>query len=70
MIEMSFKYNLLQSVAISHRTEHESYDEDHGHDGVLAWVVLPPWRGSDVVAMKMILVTTLMLLVIMMMMRW
>ena len=26
-----------------HRTEHESYDEDHGHDGVLAWVVLAPW---------------------------
>ena len=49
MTEMSFKYNLLQSVAISHRTEHESYDEDHGHDGVLAWVVLPPWYwcGGD-----------------------
>ena len=38
-----FQMQLLQSVAISQRTENKSYDEDHGHDGVFAWMVLPPW---------------------------
>ena len=67
---MSFKYNLLQSVAISHATELNMNLMMRIMRIMMAF--LPGWylhHGSDVVAMKMILVTTLMLLVIMMMMR-
>ena len=66
---MSFKYNLLQSVAISHATE---LNMNLMMRVMVMMAFLPGWylhHGSDVVAMKMILVTTLMLLVIMMMMR-
>ena len=66
---MSFKYNLLQSVAISHARE---LNMNLMMRIMVMMAFLPGWylhHGSDVVAMKMILVTTLMLLVIIMMMR-
>ena len=66
---MSFKYNLLQSVAISHARE---LNMNLMMRIMVMMAFLPGWylhHGSDVVAMKMILVTTLRLLVIMMMMR-
>ena len=64
---MSFKYNLLQSVAISHARE---LNMNLMMRIMVMMAFLPGWylhHGSDMVAMKMILV---LVLVIMMMMRW